>query len=56
MRKLTLNEKITFKGVLVEKGVYPSVLVKLTMKSLRHYWTMVYGPYKPLMDCFRRKV
>jgi hypothetical protein len=55
MRKLTLHEKITFKGVLNKRGIYPSVLVKLSMKSLIHYWRMAYGPYKPLHDCFKRK-
>ncbi|RLD84451.1 MAG: hypothetical protein DRJ10_01245 [Bacteroidetes bacterium] len=53
MRNLTLHEKITFKGALNKKGLLGPEITKLTMVSLLHYWEMLYGPYKPLIDCFK---
>lgn len=55
MRKLTLHEKITFKGVLIKRGLKGPEMIKLTMGSLFHYWKMLYGPYKPVTDCFKQK-
>lgn len=45
MRPLTLNEKISIKGVLHRRGVRGAALVTLTMRSAGHYWNMcVRGP------------
>jgi len=56
MRELTLQEKITFKAALIKRGLRGPEILKLSMSSLNHYWKMVYGPYKPLIDCFKRKI
>lgn len=53
MRELTLNEKITFKGALFNRGMDGPELKKLTMSSLIHYWKIFYSPYKPLAHCFK---
>lgn len=55
MRKLTLHEKITFKGILIKRGLKGPEILKLTMESLFYYWKIIYGPYKSLMDCFKQK-
>jgi len=45
MRKLTLQEKISIKGILSKRGVtYPN-LARIDMKSAVHFWyTCVPGP------------
>lgn len=40
MRELTLQEKITFKGLLARKGI---IVPLLDMPSLKHFWRMAYG-------------
>ncbi len=41
MRKLTLDEKISFKGLLALKGI--NEIPKLDMESLLFYWNICYG-------------
>lgn len=53
MRPLTLHEKITFKGKLFTRSLRSSELVNLTMKSLTHYWSILYY-CQPLINCFKR--
>ena len=53
MRELTLHEKISFKGALIKHGFdYKSELIKLSMKSMMHYWNMFYYT-KPFTYCFK---
>ena len=49
MRKLTLHEKITFKGILHKRGLKGKEITKLTMRSAIHYWGMVFG-YHPIKE------
>lgn len=43
MRALTLDEKITLKGLLYARGVAPQNLVKLDMAQARFWWPRLYG-------------
>lgn len=42
MRQLTLNEKITIRGLLARMGVRGPLVVKAELKELIHYWNMCY--------------
>ena len=44
MRALTLDEKITIKGLLARKpGFSGPLLAKAGMREMLHYWRMCYG-------------
>lgn len=42
MRELTLNEKITIKGILHARGVPISYLRKANMSAVMFYWSMFF--------------
>jgi len=53
VRDLTLHEKISFKGALLKRGFdCKPELIKLTMKSMMHYWNMYYYRH-PFIYCFK---
>lgn len=51
MRQLTLNEKITIKGKLAQKGL---CIPKLTIEDAVYFWNKLYG--NPIIHCFTEKM
>lgn len=43
MRKLTLDEKISMKGQLAQKGVFAAQLLVLNTQTALHYWWACFG-------------
>lgn len=41
MRKLTLDEKISLKGMIANKGI--KGMAGMDMKAILHYWYICYG-------------
>jgi hypothetical protein len=52
MRPLTLNEKISLKGIFAKRGL---ILPKLTMPSAVHFWDMLFG-YKPISKYYKYQI
>ena len=48
MRNLTLDEKISIKGILINTGFKGKEMVKLTMEAAIHYWSMRFGYRSPI--------
>jgi len=42
MRQLTLDDKITIRGLLARMGVSGPLVVEAELKEIIHYWNMCY--------------
>jgi len=43
MRKVTLHERITIRGLLAQRGVRGPLVFRANAKELCHYWRMCFG-------------
>lgn len=53
MRNLTLNEKISIKGILEWFGISGEEVAKGDMKEFLHYWGMIFCHYRSIKTWYK---